>query len=185
MARLARLRLKPRSPGAKQPQDRYPALADFIAALKLVQSEVRYLGLELPCPIVASSSPLTGELSSFSHHTAGYPDFTTWPAAPFSSTHQAQYYRWLERAYLGGLLEHTLNAIEVADAVCRFYPGLNRDLVIAASHSGTMVGINLRTGTPSPTRLRRAVRSALTDPRYRIEAARLLDPLGIVGDAPC
>ena len=34
-------------------------------------------------------------------------------------------------AFLGGLLEHTLNAIEVADAVCRFYPGLNRDLVVA------------------------------------------------------
>lgn len=46
---------------------------------------------------------LTGELSSFSHHTAGYPDFTTWPAAPFSSTHQTQYFKWLERAWLGGL----------------------------------------------------------------------------------
>ena len=34
-------------------------------------------------------------------------------------------------AFLGGLLEHTLNAIEVADAVCPFYPGLNRDLVVA------------------------------------------------------
>jgi 3'-5' exoribonuclease len=34
-------------------------------------------------------------------------------------------------AYLGGLLEHTLNAMEVADAVVRFYPGLNRDLVLA------------------------------------------------------
>jgi 3'-5' exoribonuclease len=34
-------------------------------------------------------------------------------------------------AFIGGLLEHTLNAAEVADAVCRFYPGLNRDLVIA------------------------------------------------------
>jgi 3'-5' exoribonuclease len=34
-------------------------------------------------------------------------------------------------AYLGGLLEHTLNAIEVADAACPFYPMLNRDLVIA------------------------------------------------------
>jgi 3'-5' exoribonuclease len=34
-------------------------------------------------------------------------------------------------AFIGGLLEHTLNAIEVADAICRFYPGLNRDLVIA------------------------------------------------------
>lgn len=34
-------------------------------------------------------------------------------------------------AFIGGLLEHTLNAIEVADSVCRFYPGLNRDLVVA------------------------------------------------------
>jgi 3'-5' exoribonuclease len=34
-------------------------------------------------------------------------------------------------AFLGGLLEHTLNTVEVAEACCAFYPGLNRDLVIA------------------------------------------------------
>jgi len=34
-------------------------------------------------------------------------------------------------AYIGGLLEHTLNAMEVADAVAGFYPKLNRDLVVA------------------------------------------------------
>jgi 3'-5' exoribonuclease len=34
-------------------------------------------------------------------------------------------------AFIGGLLEHTSNSIEVADAVCKFYPRLNRDLVIA------------------------------------------------------
>jgi 3'-5' exoribonuclease len=34
-------------------------------------------------------------------------------------------------AFIGGLLEHTLNAMEVADAICRFYPTLNRDLVVA------------------------------------------------------
>lgn len=34
-------------------------------------------------------------------------------------------------AFLGGLLEHTLNSMEVADAVAKFYPHLNRDLVIA------------------------------------------------------
>ena len=34
-------------------------------------------------------------------------------------------------AYIGGLLEHTLNAMEVADAIVPFYPKLNRDLVIA------------------------------------------------------
>ncbi|MDB5292839.1 MAG: yhaM [Phycisphaerales bacterium] len=37
----------------------------------------------------------------------------------------------MHHAFLGGLLEHTLNAVEVADAVVKFYPGLNRDLVIA------------------------------------------------------
>jgi 3'-5' exoribonuclease len=34
-------------------------------------------------------------------------------------------------AYLGGLLEHTINAMQVADAMMPFYPGLNRDLVVA------------------------------------------------------
>jgi 3'-5' exoribonuclease len=37
----------------------------------------------------------------------------------------------MHHAFIGGLLEHTLNATEVADAVCPFYPGLNRDVVIA------------------------------------------------------
>lgn len=37
------------------------------------------------------------------HQTAGYPEFTDWPSAPDSSTHQTQYYKWIERAYLGGL----------------------------------------------------------------------------------
>jgi 3'-5' exoribonuclease len=34
-------------------------------------------------------------------------------------------------AWIGGLLEHTLNAVEVGDSVCKFYPTLNRDLVIS------------------------------------------------------
>ncbi len=34
-------------------------------------------------------------------------------------------------AFIGGLLEHTLNAMEVADAIIRFYPGLSRDLILA------------------------------------------------------
>ncbi|MEX1365366.1 MAG: hypothetical protein AB1Z98_19725, partial [Nannocystaceae bacterium] len=46
---------------------------------------------------------LTGELLSFNHATAGYPEFTEWPDAHTRSTHQVQYYRWLERAWLGGL----------------------------------------------------------------------------------
>lgn len=44
-----------------------------------------------------------GETPEFNHHTEGYPEFTDWPSAHDSSTHQTQYYRWIERAYLGGL----------------------------------------------------------------------------------
>ena len=42
---------------------------------------------------------------------------------------------------------------------------------IAARVAWSGAGINLRTGRPSPSQLRRAVRAALSDPRYR-EAAR-------------
>jgi len=34
-------------------------------------------------------------------------------------------------AFIGGLLEHTVNAIDVALAIVPFYPGLNGDLVVA------------------------------------------------------
>ena len=46
---------------------------------------------------------LRGELSEDNHATDGYPTFSDWPDARRRSTHQTQYYRWLERAYLGGL----------------------------------------------------------------------------------
>lgn len=46
---------------------------------------------------------VTGQLSEKNHDTEGYPTFTDWPNAPSSSTHQVQYYKWLERAYLSGL----------------------------------------------------------------------------------
>jgi microsomal dipeptidase-like Zn-dependent dipeptidase len=46
---------------------------------------------------------LRGTTPDFYHHTEGYPDFTYWPNARKSATHQTMYYRWLERAYLAGL----------------------------------------------------------------------------------
>jgi microsomal dipeptidase-like Zn-dependent dipeptidase len=52
---------------------------------------------------VGTATLLTGEIPEFDHHTAGYPDFTDWPRAIKNATHQTQYYRWIERAYLGGL----------------------------------------------------------------------------------
>lgn len=65
---------------------------------------------------------VTGELPEFNHFTAGYPDFTTWPSGPASSTHQVQYYKWLERAYLGGLrlvVQHAVNNQIICDLLGR------------------------------------------------------------------
>ncbi|MBC8072232.1 MAG: membrane dipeptidase [Deltaproteobacteria bacterium] len=53
---------------------------------------------------------VAGELSVDAHVTDGYPDFTEWPDAPRRSTHQTQYYRWLERAWLSGLRLEVLHA---------------------------------------------------------------------------
>lgn len=36
----------------------------------------------------------------------------------------------MHHAYLGGLLEHTLNLLKLADAVCPLYPKINRDIVL-------------------------------------------------------
>lgn len=44
-----------------------------------------------------------GELRDDNHATDGYPTFSEWPDARDRSTHQVQYYRWLERAHMAGL----------------------------------------------------------------------------------
>ncbi len=66
--------------------------------------------------VINSSTP------GFNHETAGYPEFTEWPNAHTSSTHQTQYYKWLERAWLSGLrfvVQHaTTNQI-----ICDFLKG--------------------------------------------------------------
>lgn len=65
-----------------------------------------------------------GQTPEANHETDGYPTFTDWPSAHDSSTHQVQYYKWLERAWLSGLrlvVQHaTTNAI-----ICEFLVGLD------------------------------------------------------------
>ncbi len=36
----------------------------------------------------------------------------------------------MHHAYIGGLLEHTLQLLKLADAICPFYPKINRDVVM-------------------------------------------------------
>jgi microsomal dipeptidase-like Zn-dependent dipeptidase len=60
---------------------------------------------------------------AFDHFPDGYPEFTDWPNTWKRSTHQTQYYRWLERAYRGGLrlvVQHaTTNSV-----LCQLITGL-------------------------------------------------------------
>jgi microsomal dipeptidase-like Zn-dependent dipeptidase len=59
----------------------------------------------------------------FDHFPDGYPEFTDWPNTWKRATHQTQYYRWLERAYRGGLrliVQHaTTNSV-----LCELITGL-------------------------------------------------------------
>lgn len=52
-----------------------------------------------------------GQTPEPNHATDGYPTFSAWPNAPSSATHQTMYYRWLERAWLGGLRLMVLHAV--------------------------------------------------------------------------
>ncbi|TVR01039.1 MAG: hypothetical protein EA398_10655 [Deltaproteobacteria bacterium] len=56
------------------------------------------LDVDSMLPIIAS-----GRTPDFNHHTEGYPEFVEWPSSWQRATHQMQYYRWLERAWKGGL----------------------------------------------------------------------------------
>lgn len=73
---------------------------------------------------IASTLPslLSGELEMDNHATAGWPEFTEWPNGPTRSTHQTQYWRWLQRAWLAGLrlvVQHaTTNSV-----ICNFVAG--------------------------------------------------------------
>lgn len=56
------------------------------------------------------------------HETAGYPEFTDWPDAPDTPTHQTQYYKWIERAYLSGMrlmVQHTTSN----EIICQLLTG--------------------------------------------------------------
>ena len=69
----------------------------------------------------------------------------------FSKTPAAMEYH---QNYVGGLLEHTLNVMKIADNVCGLYPELDRDLVVCGAFlhdigkmselelSGTLIGVS-------------------------------------------
>jgi microsomal dipeptidase-like Zn-dependent dipeptidase len=61
-----------------------------------------------------------GGYPTFTHDTRGWPTFRDWPKHN-SWTHEASYYRWLERAWRGGLRIYTNLFVNNA-ALCEIYP---------------------------------------------------------------
>src|SRR5262249_4984316 len=59
------------------------------------------------------------------HHTDGYPTFTDWPNSWRFSTHQVQYWRWIERAWLSGLRLLVMHATS-NQVLCEFMTGMMR-----------------------------------------------------------
>jgi microsomal dipeptidase-like Zn-dependent dipeptidase len=66
---------------------------------------------------------LTGRTPGFDHHTDGYPTFTDWPNTWKRATHQTQYYRWLERAWRGGL-RLLVNDATTNSVLCELVTGI-------------------------------------------------------------
>src|SRR3546814_20319592 len=54
------------------------------------------------------------------HDTTGWPSFTDWPAHD-SLTHEQTYYKWVERAWRGGLRIFT-NLFVANRVLCELYP---------------------------------------------------------------
>ncbi|MDX6603995.1 MAG: hypothetical protein QOF23_504 [Solirubrobacterales bacterium] len=54
------------------------------------------------------------------HDPVGWPTFKDWPA-PASQTHEQTYYRWVQRAYLGGV-RIMVNDLVDNGALCEIYP---------------------------------------------------------------
>src|SRR3546814_6734106 len=63
---------------------------------------------------------LSGGLPVEPHDTVGWPTFADWPA-PGSLTHEQTYYRWLERAWRGGL-RIMVNLLVENRVLCEIYP---------------------------------------------------------------
>ena len=87
-----------------------------------------FSGLNDADPDALLTAFLTGRTPTFNHNTEGYPQFTDWPNAWSSATHQAQYYRWMERAYLAGLRLVVAHAT-TNSVLCEMVTGINAQRV--------------------------------------------------------
>jgi hypothetical protein len=69
---------------------------------------------------LAFENILSGKSPAATHDTAGWPTFRDWPS-PTSLTHEGTYFRWVERAYRGGL-RVMVNLFVDSTGLCNLQP---------------------------------------------------------------
>ncbi len=74
---------------------------------------------------LAFENVLSGANPAATHDTVGWPTFKDWPSAT-SLTHEGTYYRWVERAYRGGL-RVMVNLFVDAAGLCEVQPNKAHD----------------------------------------------------------
>lgn len=99
-------------PGSVDPRDFLPATTADVGAL---WSELKDILRTI------QHADLLALVGKFVNDPAFEASFRTAPAAV-----------QMHHAYLGGLLEHTVNLLRLADVVCPLYPQVSRDLVLTA-----------------------------------------------------
>ncbi len=71
-------------------------------------------------PALALENLLSGASPAATHDTVGWPTFADWPS-PTSLTHENTYYKWVERAYRGGLRMAVVLFVDNAQ-LCSVWP---------------------------------------------------------------
>jgi len=74
---------------------------------------------------LAFENALSGKSPGSTHDTVGWPTFKDWPE-PGSLTHEGTYYRWVERAWRGGL-RLVVDLFAEAGALCEIQPVKKHD----------------------------------------------------------
>ena len=93
---------------------------DFAELLPSTDKDVASMFADVTALLRGMTSPTLRDLAQA--YLADEPLMKAFCRAPAAMT--------FHHAFLGGLLDHTLNAMKAASAVCGLYPGLNRDLVV-------------------------------------------------------
>ncbi|MBM4109222.1 MAG: HD domain-containing protein [Phycisphaerae bacterium] len=106
----------------------------IIHAVRPVEPSPEEMRDLLPCskrPAPEMFAELTALLDTL-HHPAMKALARTYLADAYlmEALKQAPAAKSMHHAYLGGLLEHTLSLLKLADRVCPLYPKINRDLVM-------------------------------------------------------